>query len=287
MFKVSPSPTLYYNDRSLDSMRPSYQRDDVFINEEHRMIFEVTKDIPGWQMEADSYKLYELGYYAGDVILEIGTYGGRSAVIELRGALSNPDRLGPPQFFGVDVDRKSIRRTFYMLNRFGVLENAFLFRGTLYQFIHRYQISPTMVFMDANHRYEDIVEDIRQLTTILPAGVPVLFHDFLNSENDTGEYGVRRAVTEWENDGYGTFIGAFGCSALFVSGQRCRGNGNSLSRDEFDQSRHRLFRSYKLMEKNGDKTIIVPEEKRIWSFHDDISLLSRIKTRILHMLRPR
>jgi hypothetical protein len=67
-----------------------------FLTKEHHHIFERTQHIPGWQAPGDSYKLYEMGYRAGDIILEIGTYGGRSAVVELEGAMANSDRSAKP-----------------------------------------------------------------------------------------------------------------------------------------------------------------------------------------------
>ena len=59
-------------------------------------MFAETKDIPGWQAVEDTYKLYEMAYFAGDVILELGVYGGRSSVVQLKGALSNPRRAHRP-----------------------------------------------------------------------------------------------------------------------------------------------------------------------------------------------
>ena len=58
-------------------------------------------------MPGDAYKLYEMAYHAGDIILEIGTYCGKSAVIALRGALANPKRARP-QWYGIDNSKKSI-----------------------------------------------------------------------------------------------------------------------------------------------------------------------------------
>src|SRR4051794_27816390 len=86
--------------------RPSWSGAEGYLNDEHAGVWEACKDIPGWQAPGDSAKLYEMAYHSGAVILEIGTYGGRSAVVELRGALrARHDRGGPaPQYFGLDVD---------------------------------------------------------------------------------------------------------------------------------------------------------------------------------------
>ncbi|HVE16034.1 MAG TPA: class I SAM-dependent methyltransferase, partial [Chthoniobacterales bacterium] len=168
--------------------RRSYAGEGGFINEQHAGIFEHTKDIPGWAMEGDSLKQYELAYHSGDVILEIGTYGGRSAVCELLGALANPAREGRTFFYGVDINRDSIKRTFDTLNQWKLSPYTRLFQGDLQEFFARYPISPTMVFVDGDHRYEGVKADCDTLTRMLDVGVPVLFHDFLNPENDDGSY---------------------------------------------------------------------------------------------------
>ena len=132
---MSITPQKMYNDRKDGSIRPSWNENKGYVNEEHRHIFEQTKDIPGWQMEGDSYKLYEMGYFAGDVILEIGTFGGRSAVIELKGALSNRARRDGPLFFGTTIEMESVRRTYNTLTLHrGLMEHSLLYHGNLEAF---------------------------------------------------------------------------------------------------------------------------------------------------------
>ncbi len=60
-------------------------------------------------MPGDSYKIYEMAHYCGDVILEIGTFSGRSAVVAVEGALSNPERRAPC-FFSIDIHPDYARR---------------------------------------------------------------------------------------------------------------------------------------------------------------------------------
>jgi hypothetical protein len=196
--------------------RPSYHREDVFISEEHAQIFERTKDIPGWALQGDAFKQYELGYYSGDVILEIGTFGGRSAVCELLGALANPAREGTPFFYGVDIDGNFIRKAFNTLTAWNLSAYSRLFHGDLAGFFAKYPISPTIVFVHGDHLYEGVKADCQVLSRMLEPGVPVLFHDFLNPENDTGDYGVKKAAMEWAASGEARFVGASGCSGLFV-----------------------------------------------------------------------
>jgi hypothetical protein len=202
---------------STENHRPSWPINGNYVNKDHGLIYEATANIPGWQTPGDSFKLYEMGFHAGDVILEIGTYGGRSATVTLRGALANPHRTLRPQYYGIDIDADSIARTRGYLAEEVLLDHCHLYHGVLQDFVQRWQITPTMVFLDGDHRYEGVVADLQTLTTYLKPGTPVLMHDFLNYENQTGKYGVKRAAQEWEAAGHGRFMGCFGCCALYVT----------------------------------------------------------------------
>jgi hypothetical protein len=109
-----------------------------------------------------------------------------------------------------------------------------------------FSIRPSMVFVDGDHLYEGVRRDLDSLTDMLGVGVPVLCHDYLNPKNDTGDYGVRQAVTEWEEAGYTQFMGVFGCSALFVTTDNCRGTHGCLPAEKFVQRRAELLKCYVL-----------------------------------------
>ena len=213
-----------------------------FLNEEHHHIFKQTKDIPGWQEPGDSYKLYEMGYRVGDVILEIGTYGGRSAVVELQGALANPDTSTKPQYFGIDLDINGIWRTASTLEKFDLTNYCLLFHGTLSDFVQEFSIQPTMVFVDGDHRYEGVKNDLLLLKSFLVPGTPILCHDYKNPQNETGELGVRQAVNEFIQEGYGESVGTFGCSILLLATNQCDGVAISkMSAQEFAECKADLF----------------------------------------------
>ena len=190
-----------------------------FINDEHRGVFERTKHLPGWQHPGDTNKLYELGYHYGDRILEIGVYGGRSAVVELLGALANPERRQPPQFVGVDLDVEAYLRSLKSLNEFGLTQHAAIYLGTLQDLYREYSWDPTMVFVDGDHSYEGAKSDLNLLRTIVRPGTPVICHDYTNGDNDTGAMGVRRAIDEFVQEGHATFEGIYGvCAMLKIHG---------------------------------------------------------------------
>ena len=207
-------PNLCY-DRGKDHLLPSWSGTEVYLNAEHEKIWELTKPIEGWQLPGDSYKLYEMAYHAGDVILEIGTYAGKSAVIEILGSRANRRRKHTA-WFGIDLDPVAIPRTQATLEQWNLTKYCTLFFGDTRGFFTKYPISPSMVFVDGDHRYEGVKQDIEVLAPILARDVPVLFHDYGNPENKDGRYGVERACNEWEKTGQVKYFGSFGCSALFV-----------------------------------------------------------------------
>ncbi len=209
-------------DKNLIRHRPSWPVEDNFLSTDHAQIFEKTSAIDGWQAPGDSFKLFEMGYHAGDVILEIGPFGGRSATVALRGALANSARTLRPQYYGIDIDADSIARTRGTLANEYLSDYCHLFHGVLQEFVQRWNITPTMVFLDGDHTYAGVAADLKTLGEYLKPGTPVLVHDFLNPENTTGKLGVRRAAQEWAAAGHGKFMGCFGCCALYVIADRNR-----------------------------------------------------------------
>jgi hypothetical protein len=238
------TPDLSYADRLDRSIRPSWRANPGYLDDGHRRVFDETKDIPGWQVEGDAHKLYEMAYFSGDVILEIGVFGARSAVVELRGALSNPARGRRPQLFGLDTDATAIQRSYEVLKACGLADYALLYRGAIDAFVSEFKVGPTMVFVDADHRYQGVKRDLDGLSRLLAPGVPVFCHDYANREDPAGEIGVRRAATEWEESGYAECVGAFGAGALFVTTGRCAGGIAGMSDEAFAQRRHALLRDY-------------------------------------------
>jgi hypothetical protein len=198
--------------RAHKQLVPSWSGTEQYLNAEHQNICKLTESIAGWQDEGDAYKLYEMAYHAGDVILEIGTYSGRSAVIEILGSQANPRRKHT-RWFGVDLDGDAIKRTRATLEDWKLTENTKLFWGDLATFVKARAISPTMVFVDGDHSYDGVKKDIDILSQILKRNVPILFHDYNNPQTK----GVQLACDEWEKSGHVKFLGRFGCSALFVT----------------------------------------------------------------------
>jgi hypothetical protein len=182
-------------------------------------VWSATKHIPGWQEQADSEKLYEMAYHNGAVILEIGVYGGRSAAVELFGALrAKADTGGPlPQYYGIDIAPAAMGRALASLAPHQLLDHALLYCGDLVRFRYDVPITPTMVFVDGDHSYPGAKADLDLLQTFLAPSTPVLCHDYSWIE------GVQQAVREAVAGGHYELIGTFGASGLLRTTSRCTG----------------------------------------------------------------
>ncbi len=230
--------------------RKSWGTGSGHLNDEHARIFSETDALPGWQHVHDTEKLYEMAFHNGGVILEIGMYGGRSATVELRGALAGLAMAASgrvPQFYGVDIERQALARTHETLTKEGLSEFALMFLGDLAEFRKMIPITPTMVFVDGDHRYAGAWSDLKNLSEMLVPGTPVLCHDYV------GIADVTRAVDEWVASGHYSAVGQFGCSALLMATDLCgpRGVGRKkpgmaagLPQRVFETVRQGLLREY-------------------------------------------
>jgi hypothetical protein len=220
--------------------RPSWSCHGGLVNDEHVGIWQATDHIAGWQSIADSEKLYEMAVVSGSIILEIGTYAGRSAVVELRGSLFAQQRDGKPrpQFYGIDVDSAALTRSYATLHAANLAEYALLYHGDLSHFHRDVPITPTMVFVDGSHEYSAIWSDLQGLRFFLAPGTPILCHDYV------GCPGVKRAVEEWSNTGFYEWMGRFGCSALLRAGPRCSGQVCGLPAEQFERECQRCLANH-------------------------------------------
>ncbi len=226
-------PDVCWESEADATYRPSWSGFSAHINTEHAGIWQATQAIPGWQAPADSEKLYEMAYYNGAVILEIGMFGGRSATVELRGALRAAAEASRPrpQYYGVDISLSAVTRTYQTLHQQGLAEQGLLFHGDLGRFHQAYAITPSMVFVDGDHEYFGAWSDLDILRTFLAPGTAVLCHDYW------GYPGVKQAVDEWKRSGFYDWMGVFGCSALLRTTGQCTGQVRGLEPEQFARER--------------------------------------------------
>jgi hypothetical protein len=245
-----PSPNVYRPSWPL----PEGAIDGQFINEEHAGIYEATKDLPGWQDPGDSLKLYEAAYHSGSVILEIGVFGGRSAAVELKGALAamRDHGGGAPQFYGVDPDPAVFGRAMGTLDGLDLAGRALLYTGDFRQFISDLPIVPTMVFVDGSHEYDGVWADLEALSRILVPGTAVMCHDYSNSDVP----GVRKAIDEWSAGpgGLGAYElwGVSENTAVLRAGAACRGKApQGLTEATFRKTADALAARYRQQKPGG------------------------------------
>jgi len=200
-----------------ESYRPSWPVSGHLVNAEHAKIHDLTAFWPEPRTPSESQKLYELGFHAGDVILEIGSIGGRSATVELRGALANPTRTLSPQYYGVDIQPESIARTRLILADQGLINHCHLFEGNLETFTSRWSIRPTVVIWNDARDHASAAADLVLLSRYLQPGIPVLVGGNVSSQNKAQKDIVRRAAQEWATAGNARFMGRFGGAELYVT----------------------------------------------------------------------
>ena len=191
--------------------------------------------IDGWLMPEEAEALYRLARRFGAVILEIGTFRGRSATVLISGALSRR-RWKPAQFFTLDINPSTHSIAIEPLKQRGLADSAVFFHGTLSDFRQQFAICPTLVFVDGDHTYEGAAADIALLSTLLRPGVPVVFHDYLNSDTP----GVSRAGDQWCRDGFAKMVRTFGCSAQVMTQAKCSGRKQLLTQADFIKARERM-----------------------------------------------
>lgn len=202
----------------LDHPRPSWSTNAGNCGAEFARISTTTAAaLPGWPDAEDSFKLFELGFHAGDVILEIGSSGGWSTAVALRGSLANSVRTMRPEYYGVASDATAIARARAAVSATEFGDCCHLIHGGLRDFVRDWAITPTMVLLDGDRPHESLTEDLLTLSGHLPTGTPLLVHGEPSrqraSENSSGP----SAPQAWAAAGHGRFMGGFGRCALFLT----------------------------------------------------------------------
>jgi predicted O-methyltransferase YrrM len=177
---------------------------------------EAIRDLPGWMLDEDALKIYELAYFSAGPIVEIGTYRGKSAVLMAR-ALSDAGKPGP--VVSLDVDPEALRFAMHLAADRGVAECIAMLRGTSEMLFRSMPaLRPGFVFLDGDHSRRGVARDLGALRDRVRAGGLLLLHDYYDARNaDPAEpdYGVVEAVERSWVPSECEFEGVFGCCALF------------------------------------------------------------------------
>ena len=156
-------------DSEIEFCRASWHRQRKYVSWKHW--FE-TKSLPGKANRKEQrtirYKLYEMGHYAGAVILEIGMRNPSHSSLAIAAAKK---ALWPVQYYGVETDEVSLVRQHAKFKRKNLHQESVFFQGTLAEFRHVLPVTPTMVIINQRENVEGI---LTHLALFLACGTPVL-----------------------------------------------------------------------------------------------------------------
>lgn len=200
-----------HSDRELRSYAPSFF-DGAFLTETHGGLVAAVEHVRGKLEVADHLKLYEVAYFADGRVLEIGRLAGKSTVCLALGAR---DGNGQP-IYSIDYDPKYTQPAVDALREFGVEDRVTVVTGDSAVQARRLPSPFAAIFVDGDHTYDGVRRDIEAIHDLLgPDGV-LLFHDYFHKANETGDYGVKRAVDEGASAYGWLYRGRFGGIALFA-----------------------------------------------------------------------
>jgi predicted O-methyltransferase YrrM len=198
---------------------------EEFINEQHRRLTSdvsvngmIDIGIEGWLLPADALKLYELAYFCGGDILELGTYRGLSAWISAQASeAAGLDNV----IVTIDLSLEETERARSNLYGKPGFRKVHLFTVEAGQAVRDLASSKRMfdlAFVDHSHAYDHVYDVCRSLHRVTKLGAFVLFHDFndpRNSAPDVTDYGVYQGVLDGLDQRRFEFWGIYGCSGLF------------------------------------------------------------------------
>jgi hypothetical protein len=217
---VAPSFQLHPEKRDR-SYVPSYDWGGSSLGDRHDRIADGVWNIPGWLAEEDCRKLYELAYFSRGPILEIGTYGGRSAVTM---ALALRDAARQHPIVSVDIDPLAAVAAHRNACAHDVDDQIVLVCSSAARFLgHAGGFLPDLVFVDGDHSEAGVRGDLAAIAPVVRPGTLLLFHDYLPAEiPDTRGFLVQPRPIEvaptvadsWVAD-CADFAGTFGWSGLY------------------------------------------------------------------------
>jgi Methyltransferase domain len=196
-----------------------------FINDWHQKLSDsvgasgmIDIGIEGWLLPADALKLYELGYFCGGDILELGTYRGLStAVIGMAVAASESGGV----VISVDLDPGATNIARENLKGRPGAEAIHLFAADAGESVRTLSDANRtfdFAFVDHSHQYAPVFEVCHSLHRVLNLGAFCLFHDFndpRNAAKSNLDYSVYQGVMDGLKPDRFEFWGIFGCCGLF------------------------------------------------------------------------
>ena len=212
-------------DTEIEFCSPSWSRKGKYVSVNHWI---TTKTAPGRRENLQRtlrYKLYEMGHFAGAVILEVGVSFGSSIAVPIRAAVEAGHQV---QYYGIDHDRLALQAAHAQLRKKKLLDHGLLFRGNLSNFRNAFLVTPTMVVIN---RIDDVEGTLKHLALFLAHGTPVLIPHWYESRAD-----LRCAPSV---DGF-EFCGRFGESVLLMASVEYEDQPCRYFEDEFQALREKF-----------------------------------------------
>lgn len=186
-----------------------------FIGEAHENVPAAVADIKGKLMPGDQYKLYEAAYLAQGPILEVGRLHGKSTAVLALGLRDGHGEGERGPLYSIECNDKYEPIAEGHLRERGLLDLVTLLRGDSATLIARLPGRFDTVFIDGDHSYEGFTRDLRALEGRIEPGGVAMFHDCFHPENESGSYGVARALKEGADTMGLAYRGRFGGMALY------------------------------------------------------------------------
>lgn len=144
----------------------------------------------GWLTEAEGRELARLA--AGKVVLELGSYCGRSTVCLARTAVA-VTAVDTFDGRGTAAEGDTLPTFRKNVERYGVRDKVNPTRGATADVLPDLPPVFDLAFIDASHDYENVRRDAELATACLKPGGILAFHDY---DSGRGDEGVTRAVDE-------------------------------------------------------------------------------------------
>lgn len=163
-------------------------------------------DAAGWLTEEEGRELARLA--AGKIVLEIGSYCGRSTICLAQDAVSVS---AVDTFDGRDTAQPGSTRGLFdrNLRRYRVAEKVTAYVGTSAEVLPNLPPVYDLVFVDGAHDKDSVAADAQLAAAVLKPGGQIVFHDYRQWQDP----GVREAVDEFVSGG-GALLSRCGSLAI-------------------------------------------------------------------------
>jgi len=150
------------------------------FNDHFKQVWKIVRRLPGWMPRDDAAFLFDAAMAAErleGVIVEIGSYKGRSACIMAFGGTSEIYCVDPWQDLGTGFPL-SVHDFWNTVNRFDFKARIHALQGRSADVRPTFDKPIKLLFIDGNHTYEDVKRDYELWEPLVVHGGWILFHDY-------------------------------------------------------------------------------------------------------------